>query len=57
MNQSGTLVCAGCGASGGEQLPLDWVLSSEGGRSEVYCTACARENLRAIEARLDPVYW
>lgn len=58
MSQSESLItCARCGAVGGEQPPLDWVLGTDAGRSEAYCPRCARENLRAIEARLDPAYW
>jgi hypothetical protein len=52
-----TTVCARCGTSAGEQLPLDWVLSTEGGRRLAYCASCARENLRAIEAKLDSADW
>jgi hypothetical protein len=58
MNQSATLiVCALCGTVGGERPPLDWVLSTEHGRTVAYCPSCARDNLRAIEAGLDPAYW
>jgi hypothetical protein len=38
-------------------MPLDWVLSTEGGRRLAYCASCARENLRAIEAKLDSADW
>lgn len=58
MNQHDeTTVCARCGTSAGGQMPLDWVLSTEGGRRLAYCASCARENLRAIEAKLDSADW
>ncbi len=58
MNQSGNLVvCAWCGTPGGEHPPLDWVLSTEEGRTVAYCPSCARDNLRSIEAKLDQAYW
>lgn len=58
MNRSGALVvCALCGAAGGERPPLDWMLSTEEGRTVAYCPSCARDNLRAIEAKLDQAYW
>ena len=50
--------CAGCGtAAEGDDVPLGWVSSVEADRTLHYCERCARENLRAIEARLDPVWW
>ncbi|HEX5996436.1 MAG TPA: hypothetical protein VFY84_14955 [Jiangellales bacterium] len=53
----GPTVCARCGTPAGDQVPLDWVLSTEGGRRLYYCPSCARENLRAIEAKLDSADW
>lgn len=40
-----------------ETMPLEWVTSRSGEREEVYCTTCARQNLRAIEGRLDQEWW
>lgn len=51
------VVCQACGATAGEHLPIDWVTSVERGRVQYYCAACARDNLRSIEARLDPAWW
>lgn len=48
--------CARCGVRG-EGPPIDWVSNAENGRTSYYCTTCARENLRAIEARLDVAWW
>jgi hypothetical protein len=41
----------------GDEVPLTWVTSVENGRARIYCDACARENLRAIESKLDPEWW
>jgi hypothetical protein len=58
MDYTNVLVlCARCGAEGGDKLPLDWAFSTERGRTLAYCSRCARENVRAIEARLDAVHW
>jgi hypothetical protein len=41
------------GDASGDDLPLTWVTSVENGHERVYCDRCAREHLRAIEAKLD----
>lgn len=58
------LVCARCGtqldADADEQsgmLALTWVAAHEDGRDVRYCPRCARDNLRAIEGKLDSEYW
>jgi hypothetical protein len=58
------LVCARCGTSldaeADEQAgmaALAWVSSVEGGRELRYCPSCARDNLRAIEGKLDAELW
>ncbi|MGH8971499.1 MAG: hypothetical protein ACRDV1_16285 [Actinomycetes bacterium] len=48
--------CALCGATAPE-LPLTWTSSVERGRTLYYCTACSRDNVRAIEGRLDAEWW
>ncbi|WP_189783863.1 hypothetical protein [Streptomyces capitiformicae] len=50
------LVCARCGATAEVPQPL-WLCSMENGRRHYFCGACARENLRAIEGRLDSSWW
>jgi len=57
-------VCALCGtmldADADEQsgmLALAWVASNERGRDLRYCPSCARDNLRAIEGKLDADFW
>ncbi|MER5196087.1 hypothetical protein ACWD3J_25840 [Streptomyces sp. NPDC002755] len=51
------LVCARCGARAEEPPPVTWTCSVENGVRSYCCEACARENLRAIEGRLDPEWW
>lgn len=58
------LICARCGATldadADEQsgmAALQWVASHERGRDLRYCPACARDNLRAIEGKLDVEDW
>ena len=50
------VTCAACGRNADEQ-PLTWTTSVEGGRAVLYCEQCSRENLRAIEGRLDQAWW
>ncbi len=50
--------CDNCGAlAGADDALLGWVTSVEDGEMRRYCDRCARENARAIEARLDPLWW
>ncbi|MBA2769302.1 MAG: hypothetical protein H0U35_09275 [Sporichthyaceae bacterium] len=55
-----TVTCARCGATG-EGVPLTWSSSVEerGSRRRTvfYCDRCSRENVRAIEGRLDEEWW
>ena len=48
----GTVACALCGATEAA-LPFTWTTSVEHGRPRFYCDRCSRENLRAMEGRLD----
>jgi hypothetical protein len=54
------VMCAVCRAES-TQVPLTWTMVAEGDgkrrRTMYYCDACSRENLRSIEAGLDPQYW
>jgi predicted nucleic acid-binding Zn-ribbon protein len=54
--QGGPVVCAVCGATA-ESLPLGWSTSVERGRRVVHCESCSRENVRAMESKLDPEWW
>jgi len=52
----GTTLDAGADEQGGMQA-LAWVASHERGRDIRYCPQCARDNLRAIEGKLDAEFW
>ncbi|MER0243706.1 hypothetical protein AAHZ94_17160 [Streptomyces sp. HSW2009] len=51
-----TRTCARCGTTA-HGTPPTWTYSMENGRRSYFCDACARENIRAIEGRLDSVWW
>lgn len=40
-----------------DDLPLTWTTAVENRRSRVFCPACSREHLRAIEGKLDSEWW
>ena len=44
--------CALCGRAAAEQ-PLTWAVSVERGETLLYCEQCSRDNVRAMEGRLD----
>ncbi|MEV0111819.1 hypothetical protein AB0H77_00995 [Streptomyces sp. NPDC050844] len=50
------LVCSRCGTVA-DGAPLTWTCSVENGTRRYFCESCARENLRAIEGRLDSSWW
>ncbi|MFD7699025.1 hypothetical protein [Streptomyces caelestis] len=49
-------VCARCGTRAEGPQPT-WTFSVEGGARRHYCETCSRDNLRAIEGRLDAQWW
>lgn len=53
------VTCALCGTAAGESdvPPLTWTSATERGRLQHLCARCSRENLRAMEAKLDPEWW
>ncbi|MDX5566082.1 hypothetical protein PYK79_26140 [Streptomyces sp. ID05-04B] len=51
------VVCGHCGARAADPPPVTWTCSVEHGVRRHFCGACARENLRAIEGRLDSNWW
>lgn len=59
MPQHGTSeTCAFCGMHEHEPAELlTWTTSVERGRTLHYCTTCSRENLRAMEGKLDSEWW
>ena len=52
MSESMPVSCGLCGVTEPEP-PLTWTTSVEDGRTRYYCDRCSRENLRAMEGRLD----
>ncbi|MFD5571583.1 hypothetical protein [Streptomyces cadmiisoli] len=54
--ESGPIVCARCGARTHGPQPT-WTCSVEHGTHRYFCDNCSRENLRAIEGRLDSAWW
>lgn len=52
------VTCGYCGArADGDTPPLTWTSSVENGRTKYFCETCSRENLRAIEGKLDSDWW
>jgi hypothetical protein len=52
------LTCDFCGAPApGDEPPLTWTSAVEAGRTRYFCERCSRENLRAIEGKLDSEFW
>ncbi|MFF7972085.1 hypothetical protein [Streptomyces sp. NPDC007905] len=50
-------VCARCGTPAGGSQPATWTCSVENGVRQYFCDVCSRDNLRAIEGRLDSAWW
>ncbi|MFL4497602.1 hypothetical protein ACJ6WD_41150 [Streptomyces sp. VTCC 41912] len=55
LTSDGT-VCTCCGAVA-EGTPPTWTCSVENGERRYSCDRCARDNIRAIEGRLDSSWW
>jgi hypothetical protein len=54
---AGPVSCAFCGTTV-PAAPLTWMRDVDARRGPVwYCERCARENLRAIESRLEQEWW
>ncbi|MFJ2026061.1 hypothetical protein ACIODW_19965 [Streptomyces sp. NPDC087897] len=55
---AGRVVCARCGTvAAGDTAPPTWLCSREDGRRLDFCESCARLHIRAIESRLDSLWW
>lgn len=50
-------VCAFCGKISQDGMPLTWTTAVENGKQRVFCDACSREHLRAMESKLDSEWW
>ena len=50
--------CDFCGRQEADDTKtLAWSTSVEAGRVKTFCETCSRENLRAMEGKLDSEYW
>jgi hypothetical protein len=49
--------CDFCGKQGDDAETMTWVVSVENGRRKTFCDTCSRENLRAMESKLDSEWW
>ena len=50
--------CDRCGTPAPDnEPPITWSVSVERGQVRRYCDRCTRENVRAIEGKLDEDYW
>jgi len=50
--------CDHCGATEPDDTPpLTWSLTMERGQVRRFCERCTRENVRAMEGKLDPAHW
>ena len=56
MTSPGPVTCAACGVQEPAQ-PLTWSTETGHGEQWLLCERCTRDNLRAIEAKLEPEYW
>jgi len=55
---AGVKTCDFCGRQEADEAKtLAWSTSVENGRTKVFCDSCSRENLRAMEGKLDSEYW
>jgi hypothetical protein len=52
------LTCDHCGTAAPDGVaPLTWSTATERNRVLHYCERCTRDNLRAMESKLDQEYW
>jgi len=49
--------CQVCGRPGVDADRLSWVMDRRDGRVSWTCPDCATENIRSLEAKLDPEWW
>ncbi len=40
-----------------DAVTLSWTTSVEKGRRKIYCDACSRQYLRAMDGKLDTEFW
>jgi hypothetical protein len=53
------VACQLCGRTADSEAepPLTWVLDTDGEHRRWTCPECARNHLRAMEAKLEPEWW
>ena len=55
------VTCGRCGrqeeVADEDRTPPGWSFEVDRGRMARYCVECVRENIRAIEGKLDEEYW
>jgi len=50
--------CDFCGRTEEDEAKtLTWSTAMENGRARTFCEVCSRENLRAMEGKLDSEWW
>jgi hypothetical protein len=49
--------CRLCGRTSEDEFPLGWSAETIKGRRHWVCERCTRENVRAIEAKLEQEWW
>ena len=54
---SDLVTCDFCGTQAAEAETLTWTTGIERGRKQVFCDACSRTHLRAMESKLDSEWW
>ena len=52
-----TATCSYCGTQAPAAETLSWTTAVERGRRQRFCITCSRENLRAMEGKLDSEWW
>lgn len=51
------VACARCGRQVSSPAPLTWSSSRDERGARWVCDTCTRENVRAIEGKLDDAWW
>jgi hypothetical protein len=57
VSEDETVTCSYCGAQAPLVEALSWTTAVERGRQQRFCVSCSRENLRAMEGKLDSEWW
>ena len=52
-----TVTCSYCGTQAPASEALAWTTAVERGRQQRFCVTCSRDNLRAMEGKLDSEWW